>query len=84
MDADIITAPQADPGPRCADCAYFHALEGDEGECRESPPKVHLVPVPHKLDPKQVGLQPVSIWPRMVGSAWCGAFMTGAEPSDLS
>ena len=58
---------------RCGDCGFYSPIptSDDTGECRESPPKVFMVPV-RGMAGDGIGFQ--AIFPQVHQSVWCGAF----------
>lgn len=57
---------------RCARCVFYSPVNETQGECRESPPKVFMVPV-RSIQGEGFGFQP--IFPQVTGDIWCGAFL---------
>lgn len=57
----------------CAGCIFYKALteSGGQGVCRESPPKIFMVPV-RSLQGEGFGFQ--AIYPQVDGSNWCGCW----------
>lgn len=64
---------------RCSDCFHFSAVEKNVreinaplvGECRESPPKVFMIPV-RNVAGDGIGFQ--AIFPQVAEHVWCGAY----------
>lgn len=57
---------------RCADCTHYSPVDAETGECRESPPKIFVLPV-RTLNGDSIGCR--ALFPVVHGvNAWCGYF----------
>jgi hypothetical protein len=52
----------------CARCNHFHRTSAEGGECRESPPKVFMIPV-RTMQGDGLGFQ--SVFPQVNNEVWC-------------
>lgn len=60
---------------KCSDCRYWVGEKGKlDGECREGPPQILLVPMDTKIG-LTPGLAINGFFPRMRPDLWCGKFM---------
>lgn len=66
---------------KCGECVFFQDTPNrQEGQCRIDAPRVHFVPM---ATVQGTGLMPVSIFPTVEKSAWCGQFVGfEADPTD--
>lgn len=56
---------------RCLSCNFFFPTNEQQGECRESPPRVFMVPV-RTMAGDSIGFQ--AIFPQCSNALWCGAY----------
>lgn len=65
----------------CATCSFYAPANAQQGECRESPPRVFPVPI-QTIQGQSIGFQPV--FPTVTPECWCGGhsdFVAAAEGS---
>lgn len=55
----------------CLSCTHYSPLNDTTGECRESPPKIFVLPV-RSLQGDGIACQ--AMFPQVHGSNWCGYY----------
>lgn len=62
----------------CASCLHSIQQKGAAGRaCRRFPPSVHMVPQPHPLNPNQMQMVSMSLFPVVNDDQTCGEHVGG-------
>lgn len=59
----------------CANCAFFDAASANQAVCKANPPTVSFVVLPGRPDlagRPTIDIKPVTGWPPVPSTQWCG------------
>lgn len=66
----------------CESCRFYFPIDknGNQGECREKPPKIFVLPAGSSIAGGRQMIELRSLFPPVKSGAWCGRYEVERKP----